>query len=84
MGNNFSKNLKIQQMKALKLAAFALTLGFFAASCGNSSTETTTTVDSPAVEAQPEVAPAPETAAPAPVDSPAAAAAPAADTAAKK
>lgn len=69
-------------MKALKLAAFALTLGFFAASCGNSSTETTPPVDSPAVEAQPEAAPAPEAAAPT-VDSPAAAPAATTDTAAK-
>ena len=61
MSNNFSKNLKIQQMKALKLGVFALALGFFAASCGNSN-ETTPPVDSPAVEAQPEVTPVPETA----------------------
>jgi len=43
-------------MKTLKLAAFALTLGLFAASCGDTTnTEETTIVDSPAVEAQPEV-----------------------------
>ncbi|MFA6057982.1 MAG: hypothetical protein WC756_07275 [Taibaiella sp.] len=69
-------------MKTLKLAAFAIALGFFAASCGGNTESTETPTDTAAVapEAQPEVAPAPE-ATPAPVDT--AAAAPAADTAAK-
>jgi hypothetical protein len=70
-------------MKTLKLAAFAIALGFFAASCGNSETNTTEGTDTTVVapEAQPEVAPAPE-ATPAPVDSPATAA-PTVDTPAK-
>jgi hypothetical protein len=51
-------------MKTLKLAAFALALGFFAASCGNSETTTNEGTDTTVVapEAQPEVAPAPEVA----------------------
>jgi hypothetical protein len=69
-------------MKTLKLAAFAIALGFFAASCGGGTETETPATDTTAVtpEAQPEVTPAPE-ATPAPVDTPAAA--PAADTAAK-
>lgn len=51
-------------MKSLKLAAFALAFGIFAASCGGNKeaeapvTDTTAT-EAPAPEAQPEVAPAP-------------------------
>lgn len=72
-------------MKSLKLAAFALAFGIFAASCGGNKEAESTPVDTtaaPAPEAQPEVAPA------APVtDSPKAeapAAAPAVDTPVKK
>jgi hypothetical protein len=70
-------------MKTLKLAAFALALGFFAASCGNSETTTPETNDTTAVapEAQPEVAPAPEVAPT--TDSPATTTAPTTDTAHK-
>lgn len=52
-------------MKTLKLAAFALTLGLFAASCGDTTNNETTVVDSPAVEAPVE---APVEPTPAPVD----------------
>lgn len=56
-------------MKTLKLAAFAIALGFFAASCGGNTETTENTTDTTVVapEAQPEVAPAPE-ATPAPAD----------------
>jgi len=61
-------------MKTLKLAVVALSLGFFAASCGNSETTNENTVDTTA--AAPMETPAPEaapatvdtTATPAPVD----------------
>lgn len=50
-------------MKSLKLAAFALAFGIFAASCGGNKEAESAPVDStataPAPEAQPEVAPAP-------------------------
>jgi hypothetical protein len=71
-------------MKTLKLAAFAIALGFFAASCGGNAENTTEGTDTTTVapEAQPEVAPAPE-ATPAPTTDTAATTAPAADTAAK-
>lgn len=50
-------------MKTLKLAVVALSLGFFAASCGGSDTTKTETVDSTVVtEPQAEVAPTPEAA----------------------
>lgn len=55
-------------MKTLKLAVVALSLGFFAASCGNSETPAENNVDTTVVT-QPEATPAPE-AAPV-VDSPA-------------
>jgi hypothetical protein len=51
-------------MKTLKFAAFAMALGFFAASCGNAETETTTTdstiIETP-VETVPEQAPVVDT-----------------------
>jgi hypothetical protein len=54
-------------MKTLKLAVVALSLGFFAASCGNSETTTPENTDTTVV-AQPET---PAATTPAPVDSPA-------------
>ncbi len=46
-------------MKTLKLAAFAIALGFFAASCGNTETTETTDVDTTIIEAPVETQPAP-------------------------
>lgn len=52
-------------MKAVKFAVFALSLGFFAASCGNTENNETNVVDSSAtMEPQPETAPAEPTPAP--------------------
>ena len=85
-GINVYNKQKRNKMKIVKLSVFALTLGLFAASCGNSGSEATTeapateaTTEAPAAEATP----APE-AAPATTDSAAAATtpAPAADAAA--
>jgi hypothetical protein len=64
-------------MKFVKLSIFALTLGLFITSCGNSeSNNEAATTDSAAMAPAPEATPAPEAAAPA-ADT---AAAPAADT----
>jgi hypothetical protein len=73
-------------MKFVKLSVFALSLGFFAVSCNNETpaetpaTDTTATVEAPAVEATP-ATPADTTVA-APAADTAAAAAPAAEQAA--
>ncbi len=78
-GINVYNKQKRNKMKIVKLSVFALTLGLFAASCGNSGSEATTeapateaTTEAPAAEATP----APE-AAPATTDSAAAATTPA-------
>ncbi len=53
-------------MKTLKLAAFAVALGFFAASCGNSENTDATAVDTTVIEAPVETPAAPVE--PTPVD----------------
>lgn len=56
-------------MKFVKFSIFALTMGLFVASCGNSSTENTETTDTTATMAPAPAAPAtPDTAAAMPAD----------------
>jgi hypothetical protein len=62
------KQLKIKVMKFVKFSIFALTMGLFVASCGNSSSEETTVTDTTATMAAPAPAPVDSAAMVAPVD----------------